>query len=100
MQVCTDLDDAKCGVVANSVVHGTVTCTIKSFPPVYKGTYSCGNQSVELTWKEMGSPDMLGVPTYQANASINSMDVPIFNGTCRLITANLHGQFNETLNKG
>ncbi|XP_065846264.1 uncharacterized protein [Oscarella lobularis] len=93
------LDNAECSVVANSMVHGTVICTIKSFPPVEKATYSCENQRVDLTWKEIGSADMLGVSKYQANASISSTDVPIFNGTCRLTTANVYGQFNETLNE-
>ena len=100
MQFCTDLDNATCGVVANSMVNAIVTCTIKSFPPVYKGTYSCGNQIVDLSWNKTGRSDGSGIYEYQANASINSEDVPIFNGTCRLITTNFHGQFNETLNKG
>ena len=100
MQVCTDLDNAECSVVANSMVHGTVICTIKSFPPVEKATYSCENQRVDLTWKEIESADMLGVSKYQANASISSNDMPIFTRTCRLTTANVYGQFNETLNEG
>ncbi|XP_065846290.1 uncharacterized protein [Oscarella lobularis] len=93
------LDNAECSVVANSMVHGTVICTIKSFPPVEKATYSCENQRVDLTWKEIESADMLGVSKYQANASISSNDMPIFTRTCRLTTANVYGQFNETLNE-
>ena len=82
------------------MVHGTVACTIKAFPPVYKATYSCGNKSVDLTWNETGSADGLGLREYQTNASINHLDAPIFNGTCRLITDNVYGQFNETVNEG
>ena len=86
--------------MANSTANAIVACTIKAFPPVYKATYSCGNESVDLTWNETGSADFLGIHEYQTNASINSMDMPIFNGTCRLITTNECAQFNETLNEG
>ena len=101
MQFVIDLGEAECIVLANSVLRGTVTCTIKSFPAVDKATYSCANRNVDLAWKEIGSADVLGVHKYQANASISDRDVPIFNGTsCRLITSNQYGIFNETVREG
>ena len=101
MQVCTDLDNAECSLVASSMIRRTVTCTIRSFPPVDKAVYSCGNQSVELTWKEMGNADVLGVHKYQVEALITNMNVSRFIGiSCSLITANRHGQFSETLREG
>ena len=104
MQFCTDLDNATCGVVVNSIMMGnaSVSCSIKSFPPVDKGTYSCEDQKVEFTWKQtMGSTDIQGVDKYQAKALITNVIVSRFTGgSCRLTTANEYGQFNETLKEG
>ncbi|XP_065835031.1 uncharacterized protein [Oscarella lobularis] len=91
------LGEARCNITAKSTANSTVTCTIKSFPPVDKGTYACRNQSVDLTWKEMESADILGVHEYQAKASMANMDGLMFIETCKLTTANKYGQFSETL---
>ncbi|XP_065838034.1 uncharacterized protein [Oscarella lobularis] len=87
------LGDAECRAADDSIVNVAVTCTIRSVPPVETGTYSCGNRSINLSWREMESADTLGVRQYQAKALVSNMGVPRRTGTlCVLIAANEYGQ--------